>query len=269
VPHGYSLPLSPLGAASLVPRPPWHYVGDFLVIEYWAGPDAVAAVLPPGLEPFAEDPGRAAALFVDWQSCDDGGEQLSDPSRAQYREFFIVVAAALDGEPVTTCPYIWVDRDFALARGWIQGFPKKLGSVWMTRTFGLDCRADPGVRAGATFAGTLAANDRRLAQGSVTLERISERGPTHNDPRLVNVRHFPRLAAGRHDAPAVHELVGAVSRDRAISEIWEGSATLELLDAPGEEHAALAPLRVGRGFRFTFAYTVDDLETLRDLTASP
>ena len=125
------------------------------------------------------------------------------------------------------------------------------------------------MREGATFAGTLAAGDRRLAQGTVTLEHVSESGPTHNDPRLVNVRHFPRLAAGSHDAPAVHELVGAVSRDRAISEIWEGAATLELFDAPGEEHAALAPLRVGRGFRFTFAYTVDDLETLRDLTAAP
>ena len=30
---------------------------------------------------------------------------------------------------MTTCPYIWVDRDFALVRGWIQGFPKKLGSI--------------------------------------------------------------------------------------------------------------------------------------------
>ena len=40
---GYSLPRSPEGRASLVPPPPWHYVGDFLVIEYWADPDAVAA----------------------------------------------------------------------------------------------------------------------------------------------------------------------------------------------------------------------------------
>ena len=79
------------------------------------------------------------------------------------------------------------------------------------------------------------------------------------------MRHFPRLAAGHHGAPAVHELVGGVSRDRAISAIWEGSATLELFDAPDEEHSALAPVRVGRGFRFSFAYTVDDLETLRDL----
>ena len=265
MPHGYSLPLSPNGTASLVPNPPWHYVGDFLVIEYWADPGAVAAVLPPGLEPLGDDPGRAAALFVDWQSATDSGAELLDPSRSQYREFFIVVNALLDGEPVTSCPYIWVDQAFALMRGWIQGFPKKLGSVSLTRTFGLECRADPGLRPGATFAGTLAANDRRLAQGSVTLDHPSERGPTHNDPRLVNVRHFPRLAAGHHASPAVHELVGGVSRDRAISAVWEGPATLELFDAPGEEHVALAPVRIGRGFRFSFAYTVDDLETLRDL----
>jgi enduracididine biosynthesis enzyme MppR len=266
MPHGYSLPLSPQGTASLVPTPPWHYVGDFLVIEYWADPAAVAAALPEGLEPFGDDPGRAAALFVDWQSCSDSGAELLDPIRSQYREFFIVVNAMLDGELVTSCPYIWVDQAFALMRGWIQGFPKKLGSIWLTRSFGLECRADPGVASGSTFAGTLAAGDRRLAEGSVTLEHRSERGPTHNDPRLVNVRHFPQLAAGRHGSPAIHELVGGVSRDRAISAIWEGSATLELFDAPDEEHSTLAPVRVGRGFRFSFAYTVDDLETLRDLT---
>jgi acetoacetate decarboxylase len=256
---GYSLPLSPRGAASLVPAPPWHYVGDFLVIEYWADPAAVAAFLPEGLEPHA-DPGRCAALFVDWQSCSDSGEELLEPARGQYKEFFIVVNATLDGEEVTTCPYIWVDKDFALARGWIQGFPKKLAQIDMTRAFGLDCRAE-----GRTFAGTVTANGHRVAQGSVTPERVAESGPTHNDPPLVNRRHFPRLAAGRHSDPAVHELVRARSRDRSISAIDEGPATLELFDAPAEEHAALAPVRMGKGFRFQFAYTVDDLETVREL----
>jgi acetoacetate decarboxylase len=261
---GYSSPRSPDGRASLVPYPPWHYVADFLVLEFWADPGAVAAVLPAGLEPHP-DPGRCAAIFADWQSCSDGGDELVDPARSQYREFFVVANAVLDGEEVTTCPYIWVDRDFALARGWIQGFPKKLGSVWITRHFGLDVRADPGVRPGAVFGGTCAANDRRLAEGKVALERVSADGPTHNGPPLVNVRHFARLEAGRHDDPAVHELVRARSRERAISEIWEGTATLELHEAPGEELAALAPVRMGKGFRFTFAYTVDDLETVRDL----
>ena len=57
----------------------------------------------------------------------------------------------------------------------------------------------------------------------------------------------------------MHELVEARSRDRSISPIWEGAAELELFGAPNEEHDALAPVRMGRGFRFTFAYTVDDL----------
>ncbi|MDX6534280.1 MAG: hypothetical protein QOF68_2024 [Gaiellales bacterium] len=259
-PSGYSLPLSPGATASIIPAPPWHYVGDFLVIEYWADPAAAAATLPPGLEPCDVDPGRCAALFVDWQSCSDSGEELLDPVRGQYKEFFIVTNAMLDGEHVTTCPYIWVDKDFALIRGWIQGFPKKLGEVHMTRSFGLDCKAE-----GRTFAGTLTAHGRLLATGSVTPERVSESGPTHNDPPLVNRRHFPRLAAGRHDDPAVDELVRAKSTDRSISEIREGPATLELLGAPGEEHDRLAPLRVGKGFRFQFAYTVEDLETVREL----
>jgi acetoacetate decarboxylase len=130
---------------------------------------------------------------------------------------------------------------------------------------GVARRAARGVGAGATFAGTCAAYVRRVAEGSVTLERVSGAGPTHNDPPLVNVRHFPRLEAGRHDEPAVHELVRARSRDRAASEIWEGSASLDLFGAPHEEHAALAPVHIGKGFRFTFAYTVDDLETVREL----
>jgi acetoacetate decarboxylase len=257
--RGYSLPLSPGGSASIIPSPPWHYVGDFLVIEYWADADAVAAVLPEGLTPFADDPGRCAALFVDWQSCSDSGEELLDPVRGQYKEFFIVANAMLGTEHVTTCPYIWVDRDFALIRGWIQGFPKKLGEVHMTRSFGLDCKAE-----GRAFAGTLTAHGRLLAEGSVTPERVSESGPTHNDPPLINHRHFPRLAAGRWQDAAVDELVRARSSDRSISAIHEGSATLRLHDAPGEEHAALAPLRVGKGFRFQFAYTVDDLETVHE-----
>ena len=261
---GFSSPRSLEGRASLVPYPPWHYVGDFLVLEFWADPEAVVAVLPPGLE-LHPDPGRCAAIFADWQSCSDGGGELVDPSRSQYREFFVVANALLDGEEVTTCPYIWVDRDFALARGWIQGFPKKLGSVWITRCFGVDSAADPGLRAGAVYGGTCAAYDRRLADGTVTLERVSADGPSHNAPPLVNVRHFPRLEAGRHDDPAVHELVRARSRGRASSEIWEGTATLELHEAPGEELAALKPVRMGNGFRFTFAYTVDDLETVRQL----
>jgi hypothetical protein len=262
--RGFSTPRTPSGLASLVPPPPWHYAADFLVVDYWADPDTVASLLPEGLDPHS-DPGRCAAVFADWQSCSDSGEELLDPARGHYREFFIVANAVLGAEEVTTCVFIWVDQDFALARGWIQGFPKKLGTIWMTRTFGLDGPADPGVGPGSRYGATCSARGHRIATATVTLERRSDAGPKHNAPPMINVRHFPRLAAGRHDDPEVHELVRAVSRDRVGSEVWEGAATLELAPAPGEEHHLLAPERVGPGYRFSFGYTVDDLETVREL----
>ena len=66
--RGYTAPLSPDGRAGIVPPPPWHYSGDFLIAEYRTDPDAVAALLPLELEP-AEDPGAVAAIVADWQSC--------------------------------------------------------------------------------------------------------------------------------------------------------------------------------------------------------
>jgi acetoacetate decarboxylase len=201
-------------------------------------------------------------VFVDWQSCSEGGDELTDPVRSQYREFYLVVSGLLDGEPVTTCPFIWVDQDFAMARGWIQGFPKKLGAVWMTRSFDLESKAAPTLARGSRFGASCSARGRELARALLTLEHESQTGSLHTDPPLVNVRHFPRLGAGRHDEPQVHELVRARSRDRSVSAIWEGAAELELLSAPGEEHSLLAPVGVARGYRFTFAYTVDDLETV-------
>ena len=258
--QGYSLPRSPEGRASLVPRPPWHYVGDFLVIEYWADPAAVAAVLPEGLEPNPADPGRAAALFIDWQSCTDGGSQLLDPSRSQYKEFFLVVNALLDGEEVTTCPYIWVDRDFALVRGWVQGFPKKLGSVWMTRTFGLDCLADPGAEAGRRLR-RHARRERPPARGGNRHARAGLRRRAR--PTTTRRSSTSGISRGsRLDATTTRQCTSSSGRGAttaSISQIWEGSATLELFAAPNEEHDALAPVRMGKGFRFTFAYTVDDL----------
>ncbi|HWD66049.1 MAG TPA: acetoacetate decarboxylase family protein [Solirubrobacteraceae bacterium] len=262
--RGYTIPRTPRGQASLVPPPPWHYVADFLVIDFHADPGVAASLLPEGLEPHP-DAGRCAAVYADWQSCSETGDELVDPVRGHYREFYIVVNALLDGEEVTTCPFIWVNQDFALARGWIQGFPKKLGEVWMTRAYALECRAAPGIQAGSRFGATCSGRGRQISQARVTLEHASEQGSLHTAPPIVNVRHFPRLAAGHHDDPQVHELVKSRSRDRSVSEIWEGPAELELFDAPGEEHTLLAPRSVERGYRFTFAYTVDDLETVREL----
>lgn len=264
---GYSLPLSPRGIANLAPAPPWHDAGTVLAIEYWTDPVAAAAVLPPGLDP-SVDPGRCVAHFVEWQFATDDGAEPLDPVRGQYAEFILLVAATFRGEAVMTCPAIFVDQDVSLLRGLIQGWPKCLGSIRATRAYDLPgSAANPALGPGATFGATLAAEDRRLAEATVTLERIGDRAPGLGATPVLNVRHFPELAAGRHHRPAVHELVRLRAHGWTTSAVWEGSATLRYFPSPTQELHDLAPLRVGRGYRFDCALSVADLAPITDLRA--
>ena len=186
----------PGGRASIVPYPPWHYVGDFLVVDYWADPGQAVVVPPRGARPASGCRPLCVRCSPTGSRARSGGGELIDPSRSQYKEVFLVVNALLDGEEVTTCPFIWVDRDFALTRGWIQGFPKKLGSIWITRTFGLDSPADPGV-SGRAFGGraprTSGASPRRRSRSSSLGGRA--------DPQRPADRQRAPLPAARGRAP--------------------------------------------------------------------
>jgi acetoacetate decarboxylase len=251
-PRGYTAPLSPDGRAAIVPAPPWHYSGDFLIVEYRTSPDAVIGLLPKELEP-ADDPGAVAAIFADWQSCSDDLHELLDPIQAQYKEFFIVVGCKFQGQPASRCVYIWVDKDFAMYRGWIQGFPKKLGSIHMTRTYAVG-KAAPRIGPGARFGATCTAGSREIARASVTLRQVSKHGPSVNSPAMHNTRHFPAYDG---TSPDVFELVRAGGFDREVTEIWEGEAELEFGSNTIEDLRAIAPKEIICGYRFSFAYTVD------------
>ena len=82
---------------------------------------------------------------------------------------------------------------------------------------------------------------------------------------VINLLHVPRLAAGKHDKPAIHELVENVPHDVKIEQAWIGEASLSLPVCRGEEISDLAPLRCGKGIRASMSYVVDDLKTLKDL----
>src|SRR5918992_1513874 len=185
-------PRTARGDASVVPPPPWHYSGDVLTLEYRTAPANVAALLPPGVELAPEDPGAVALIWADWQSCSDSGLELLDPVRSQYKECFVVVRCSRDGRTYSRCVFIWVDKDFALARGWYQGYPKKLGAMWMTRPVSVG-RAGPRLEAGRGVAATLAANDRRLAEGRLTIVGGSDTGGFVNALPMLHSRWMPSI----------------------------------------------------------------------------
>jgi acetoacetate decarboxylase len=231
-------PRSPEGRASIVPPPPWHYSGDTLTIEYRTDPDRVSELLPAPLEPAGEDPGAVAVVFADWQSCSDSFEELLDPVRSQYKEAFVVVRCAFRGELYSRCAYIWVDTDFSLARGWHQGYPKKLGSIWLTRPVRAG-RAGPRLEPGGRFGATLSAGGRRVIEATFTITGPSDTNGFVNALPMLHSRYFPSIEA--QGAPSMDELVTMKSYDAEATEVWRGDAELTFFDSPTEELRRIEP----------------------------
>lgn len=259
----FFVPQTPLGLSNISPPPPWHYAGDFLIVDYWARPDAVAAILPAELQADVKAEGHAQAYFIDWQFTGAHDEYL-DPARYQYREFFILVDALFNGKPVAFCPYIFVDNDAAIARGWAQGFPKRYGSIYQTRLFAASGPASPKLAPGGRFGASASTSGQRIAQGVVTLEKAVTDPAALGSRPTVNLRHFPRLAAGQWERPAVHELVESVMDNFSVADAWMGQGELSLPECENEEVSELAPVRCGSGFRMSVSYSVTDLKTLVD-----
>ncbi|RQO46864.1 acetoacetate decarboxylase [Rhodococcus sp. KBW08] len=264
--QGYMGPFSRDGTASIAPTPPWHYAADFVTVEYWSNPAAVEALLPPGLTLHPDEQGLTTLSFVDWQACTDTGGELLDPIRAQYRECIMLVSVVYEGIPMHYSPYIVVDQDTSMARGWVLGYPKKLGSVWITKSMGVPSIASPSLAPGNVFAGTVAVKDRRLAEGNVRItSEADDSAVTFGSRPIVALRHFPSMFEGLHNEPAVFELVRLQAENVIAGPVWEGTANLSILESPTETMSALPPVRVGRGWRYSLAMTNRYNYRLRDL----
>lgn len=211
---GFSAPYSPQGTSGIVPRPPWHNAGVILAVEYWADPDQAAAWLPPGFAP-AADAGRCVAHWAEWQSTTDGQDELLDPARGQYMEFFLLIDGTWRGEPVSFCPFMFVDTDINLYRGHLQGLAKHGGVIRMTRSYRVAGHAAAPLAGGTRLGATLAHRDRRLIDAVVTLT-----GPTADPPiglgtgKVLGLRRYPDLTAGPEGRPLVSDLVSFTGYNR-------------------------------------------------------
>ncbi|MGL5810563.1 MAG: acetoacetate decarboxylase family protein [Nocardioides sp.] len=244
--EGFFYPRTATGRSSLIPAPPWFYSGDLLTVEYRTDPARVAELLPAPLQLAPDDPGAVAMIWADWQSCSADRAELLDPVRAQYKEAFVVVRCSFQGTTYSRCVYIWVDSDFAIARGLHQGYPKKLGRIWQTRPHAFG-HAAPAIGPGGTFGATLAAGDRRLAEAVVSLREESEHNGFVNAHPMAHHRVYPGIDPGI-DGDAFAELIESGAAEFEAGPAWRGDAELRLFDAPTEELARLDVREVIGGY---------------------
>jgi acetoacetate decarboxylase len=259
--NGLPFPRTESGKSSILPKLPWHYSGDLLTVEYRTDPSAIKKLLPEGVDlvPDNEDPGAVAFIWADWQSCSDSGVELLDPIRSQYKEAFVVVRCQYQGKIYSRCVFIWVDKDFALVRGYLQGYPKKLGSIHQTRPITVG-QAGPRVEKGGKFGMTLAAMDTRLANATVTLEEQSASAGFVNGHAMLHHRFFPRIELDGRDS--LSEVVTMAGVNLDLGPAWKGSATLDLFDSPSEELLSIAPREIIGGYFRTVGTTFNGGTTL-------
>ena len=235
---GLYYPRTPTGKSAILPPVPWHYSGELLTFEYRTDPDAVRALLPEGVELADEEPGAVAAIWADWQSCANKFDEIIDPVRGQYKEMFIVVRCRFRGRLYSRCAFIWVDKDFALLRGQHQGYPKKIGSIQMSRPVSVG-RAGPRLEPGGTFGATLAAFDRRLAQARLTITGAADAPGFVNAHPMLHHRWYPAIETDGTDS--LTEVVTMSGFDVERGRCFTGEFDLEFFDSPVEELTAIAP----------------------------
>ncbi len=242
---GFLFPKTPSGKSSLIPEPPWHYSGEMLTVEYRTDPERVAELLPEGAALTSDDPGAVALIWADWQSAGDTLEETLDPVRSQYKECFAVIRCQWEGETWSRSPYIWVDKDFALVRGYHQGYPKKLGDIWMTRPITVG-KAGPRLEEGGRFGATLSAAGRQIARATLRLSGPADAPGFVNGHPMLHNRFWPSIESD--GSASMDELVTMRGYDGEVADVWAGDATVELFDAPTEEISLLEPLEVIAGF---------------------
>lgn len=255
---GLFYPYTPTGASSIIPELPWSYAGNIFAVEYRADKDKIASLLPEGFHAVSD---KCSVFFCDWQATAASGDGYLDPVRSQYLEAFFLIECEYKGEMKSYCPFIWVDNDVALLRGLLQGFPKQLGSIGMTRVMPIESAASPEYKAGHSFAGTCAAKNRELFSMKVKTTEKVDHLPSPSFGQVINRLAIPDLREG-HIGEVLFEMIvkKTNSTDVRVSDIWQGDAQFQLNTDYYPDLALMAPKEVGKGYVFSFTFTVQSLE---------
>lgn len=247
---GFSPPYTPTGKSSLMPAPPWHYAGQIMSFDCDIDAQIAAQYLP---DDFGTATGKSYGHFCDWQATSDGSELL-DPIYAQYKEFFYLIEAEKNGEKRLFCPFIYVDQDIALARGHLQGFPKKHGSIWMTRSYDFDHPAAAQIKSGCKMGASMAAKDRRLADAEIELT-----GETGEDIGFIATPTFGLIGSpSLIDKPScgTQTLVRQNASEILKGKMHAAKGHLRLHTSPYDELHKLQPTRTNKASIGEFALTV-------------
>ncbi len=132
-----------------------------------------------------------------------------------------------------------------MVRGHHQGYPKKLGELYLTRPVNVG-KAGPRLQPGGRFGATCAAYGRRLIDATFTITGTAESAGFVNALPMLHSRLMPAIEGDGTDS--LHELVTMRGYDAEVGPCYSGDATLTFHPSPVEELERIAPIEMIGGF---------------------
>lgn len=249
---------TPSGRAALVDEGPFHWGIDYVTVYFEGEQDSLQKLLPEGLK-IAD--GTGIAYIGEFLSVSEKCPEsvYTDPTQTLYHEAAIGLACSHEGRPGLCFVFMWVDKDWSLIRGWLNGYPKKIADeIVMTKLHPLNPLTG-GIKVGSRLSGYAVRHGSQVFSVGVRVDRKGSAEDVVRFGATYGMRLFPSTDPTQ---TAVQELVEVSRSNLRVDNVWVGEGQLNLGSAPGEELELLQPLRVKFGCVYQTGFTISGAKVL-------
>jgi acetoacetate decarboxylase len=251
---------TPSGIANLIDDAPYGWGADMLAVYFRCDPAHIQQLLPGSLK--VAD-GLCMAYIGTFQSVSKARPKpaLHNPAAMEYREAAISIACTHDGRPGYFPTFMWVDHEWSLMRGLLNGFPKKMAEPVLSRPHRLNPLTG-GLAEGAAVGGICSRHGFTLLQLGLEIERRGTPDDLPSRPATFGHRLFP---AWDPSQSAVSELVEVNRSQLVVDDVWLGRAELRLGEAPDEELSWFTPEEIVGGATYSYGFVIEGARVIEPL----
>ncbi|WP_338603110.1 acetoacetate decarboxylase family protein [Sulfolobus tengchongensis] len=253
-------PFSSTDRSSVVLGKESYYGGNFIVAHVKLDKETLKNVVPKIFETDGE------ALFSVREFVTVMGNRTDllyeEPMLTQYNESAVGVKVYYEGGIYQYYPFMWVDKDFAVIRGWLNGFPKKIANIQLTRFHPLLPQiSEP--KAGVVVGGYVARGSSLLFKIKVTLKEKIEKPPTFGPTLLI--RDYPAEGEGETN---VLELVRLDLQDLKVTDVWKGDVEIEIGKGINDEVDSFKIIEKLGGYYYKIGFRIPGTKLIKKLSES-
>ncbi|ARM74709.1 acetoacetate decarboxylase family protein [Acidianus manzaensis] len=256
----FTLPPTKSGRSQIVFPPPWHYGVTYISAHVKFEKESANQLLPN----FLTTDGEGWIYIAEFISTSDYNwdYMYQDPDLVQYMEGAIGLKVNFEDKNYLYFPFMWVDKDWALIRGWIDGYPKKIAKITMTKLHPLLPKYNK-PQQGTKLGGYVTRGGGIMLRLQIQLKEKTESLPIKNFGPFLNIRRYPTRGDEEED---LYEITSRIRETSNYGEIWKGEANIELGGYVNDEVNILKLEETYAGYYYTLYFKVTNTNLVKKLT---